>query len=201
MDRFNEEIYGKVLWECYRSKVYIVTLSLMYVLLGAAAVIWAMDKDQFLFYVLAVVVIFFCLWRINRVHHPVALICEKKLLVAVPWSFSRLTTTSRFVRSTCRWRTRMWQASQAGGIICISAAEKRADLSLFLYSSPMFPEMASMISRTGSKANSVNKKKSRPSGSFLLIFLTLDTDAKNIFLTVFLILCVSPCNACLIMLP
>ena len=33
MDRFNEEIYGKVLWECYRSKVYIVTLSLMYVLL------------------------------------------------------------------------------------------------------------------------------------------------------------------------
>uniref|UniRef100_UPI004025C64A hypothetical protein n=1 Tax=Dialister sp. TaxID=1955814 RepID=UPI004025C64A len=87
MDRFNEEIYGKVLWECYRSNVYIVTLSLMYVLLGAAAVIWAMDKDQFLFYVLAVVVIFFCLWRINRVHHPVALICEKKLLVAVPWSF------------------------------------------------------------------------------------------------------------------
>lgn len=65
MDRFNEEIYGKVLWECYRSKVYIVTLSLMYVLLGAAAVIWAMDKDQFLFYVLAVVVIFFCLWRIQ----------------------------------------------------------------------------------------------------------------------------------------
>lgn len=49
----------------------------------------------------------------------------------------------------------------------------------------MFPEMASMISRTGSKANSVNKKKSRPSGSFLLIFLTLDTDAPNIFLTVF----------------
>lgn len=27
------------------------------------------------------------LWRINRVHNPVALICEKKLLVAVPWSF------------------------------------------------------------------------------------------------------------------
>ena len=87
MDRFDEEIYGKVLWECYRSKVYIVMLSLMYVLLGAAAVIWAMNEDQFLFYILAVVVIFFCLWRINRVHHPVALICERKLLVAVPWSF------------------------------------------------------------------------------------------------------------------
>ena len=51
MDRFNEEIYGKVLWECYRSKVYIVMLSLMYVLLGAAAVIWAMDEGEFLFYV------------------------------------------------------------------------------------------------------------------------------------------------------
>lgn len=87
MDRFNEGIYGKVLWECYRSKVYIVMLSLMYVLLGAATVIWAMDEGEFPFYVLAVVVIFFCLWRINRVHHPVALICERKLLVAVPWSF------------------------------------------------------------------------------------------------------------------
>ena len=202
MDRFNEEIYGKVLWECYRSKVYIVTLSLMYVLLGAAAVIWAMDKDQFLFYVLAVVVIFFCLWRINRVHHPVALICEKKLLVAVPWSFFTFDyyITFRALYMPV-WRTRMWQASRAGGIICISAAEKRADLSLFLYSSPMFPEMASMISRTGSKANSVNKKKSRPSGSFWLIFLTSDTDVPSVFLTVFLILCVSPCNARLIMLP
>ncbi len=171
MDRFDEEIYGKVLWECYRSKVYIVMLSLMYVLLGAAAVIWAMDEDQFLFYILAVVVIFFCLWRINRVHHPVGSFAKGSCSWQSPGPFSRLTTTSRFVRSTCRWRTRMWQASQAAGIICISAAEKRADLSLFLYSSPMFPEMVSMISRTGSKANSVNKKKSRPSGSFLLIFL------------------------------
>ena len=193
MDRFNEEIYGKVLWECYRSKVYIVTLSLMYVLLGAAAVIWAMDKDQFLFYVLAVVVIFFCLWRINRVHHPVALICEKKLLVAVPWSFFTFDYYITF--------RALYMPVAYKDVAGVSSRWKRADLSLFLYSSPMFPEMASMISRTGSKANSVNKKKSRPSGSFLLIFLTLDTDAKNIFLTVFLILCVSPCNARLIMLP
>ena len=35
----------------------------------------------------------------------------------------------------------------------------------------------------------------------LLIFLTSDTDVPSVFLTVFLILCVSPCNARLIMLP
>ena len=198
MDSFNEEIYGKVLWECYRSKVYIVTLSLMYVLLGAAAVIWAMNEDQFLFYVLAVVVIFFCLWRINRVHHPVALICERKLLVAVPWSFF---TFDYYITFRALYMPVAYKDVAGVGIICISAAEKRADLSLFLYSSLMFPEMASMISRTGSKANSVNKKKSRPSGSFLLIFLTSDTDVPSVFLTVFLILCVSPCNARLIMLP
>lgn len=201
MDSFNEEIYGKVLWECYRSKVYIVTLSLMYVLLGAAAVIWAMNENQFLFYVLAVVVIFFCLWRINRVHHPVALICERKLLVAVPWSFFTFDYYITFRALYMPVAYKDVAGVSTDGIICISAAEKRADLSLFLYSSLMFPEMASMISRTGSKANSVNKKKSRPSGSFLLIFLTSDTDVQSVFLTVFLILCVSSCNARLIMLP
>lgn len=106
MDRFNEEIYGKVLWECYRSKVYIIMLSLMYVLLGAGAVILAMDEDQFLFYVLAVAVIFFCLWRINRVHHPVALICEKKLLVAVPWSFF---TFDYYIHLPCALHARVVQ--------------------------------------------------------------------------------------------
>lgn len=39
------------------------------------------------FYVLAALVVLISLWRINRVHYPVALICEKKLLVAIPWSF------------------------------------------------------------------------------------------------------------------
>lgn len=40
-----------------------------------------------IFYVIAAVVVACSLWRINRVHNPVALICEKKLLVAMPWSF------------------------------------------------------------------------------------------------------------------
>ncbi len=86
MDTFKEEIYGKVLWECYRSKVYIVMLSLLYVAISVGAVLFAMEEGM-PYYFLAAFVILFALWRINRVHHPVALVCERKLLVAVPWSF------------------------------------------------------------------------------------------------------------------
>ncbi len=87
MDTFKEEIYGKVLWECYRSKVYIVMLSLLYVAVAAGGILFAMEERGIPSYFLAAFLIFISLWRINRVHHPVALICEKKLLVAVPWSF------------------------------------------------------------------------------------------------------------------
>ena len=90
MDTYKEELYGKILWECYRSKVYIVFLSLVYVALSAGAVIFATINDLnhgIIFYLIALLVILLSLWRINRVHCPVALICEKKLLVAVPWSF------------------------------------------------------------------------------------------------------------------
>lgn len=86
MDTFKEDLYGKVLWECYRSKVYIVVLSLVYVALSAAAIVWAMEEGL-PYFLLAAFMVLISLWRINRVHHPVALICEKRLLVAVPWSF------------------------------------------------------------------------------------------------------------------
>ena len=86
VDTFKEELYGKVLWECYRSKVYIVILSLVYVALSAASIIWAMEEGM-PYWFLAAFAVLISLWRINRVHHPVALICEKRLLVAVPWSF------------------------------------------------------------------------------------------------------------------
>lgn len=86
MDTFKEEIYGKVLWECYRSKVYIIMLSLLYVAISVGAVLFAMEEGM-PYYFLAAFIILLSLWRINRVHHPVALVCERKLLVAVPWSF------------------------------------------------------------------------------------------------------------------
>jgi len=86
MDTFKEELYGKVLWECYRSKVYIVLLSLMYVAISVGAIVGAIVYGM-AYWLLAAVVVLFALWRINRVHHPVALICERRLLVAVPWSF------------------------------------------------------------------------------------------------------------------
>ena len=90
LDTYKENLYGKILWECYRSKLYIIFLSLVYVLVSAAAVIFAISHNTnhgLIFYFIAALVVALSLWRINRVHNPVALICEKKLLVAVPWSF------------------------------------------------------------------------------------------------------------------
>lgn len=90
MDTYKEELYGKILWTCYRSKAYIFLLSLVYVIASAAAIVFAITHNMnhgIIFYVLAAVVVLISLWRINRVHYPVALICEKKLLVAIPWSF------------------------------------------------------------------------------------------------------------------
>ncbi len=86
MDTFKEELYGKVLWECYRSKAYIIVLSLIYVSISVASIILAMEKGM-PYWMIAALVVAFSLWRINRVHHPVALVCERRLLVAVPWSF------------------------------------------------------------------------------------------------------------------
>lgn len=90
LDTYKGNLYGKILWECYRSKLYIIFLSLVYVLVSAAAVIFAISHNTnhgLIFYFIAALVVALSLWRINRVHNPVALICEKKLLVAVPWSF------------------------------------------------------------------------------------------------------------------
>lgn len=90
MDTYKESLYGKILWECYRSKIYIVLLSLVYVLLSTGAIVYlityASEYDYFLM-ILTGITVMFSLWRINRVHNPVALVCEKKLLVSVPWSF------------------------------------------------------------------------------------------------------------------
>lgn len=69
------------MWTCYRSKAYIFLLSLVYVIASAAAIIFAITHNMnhgIIFYVLAALVVLISLWRINRVHYPVALICEKK---------------------------------------------------------------------------------------------------------------------------
>lgn len=86
MDTFKEEVYGKIQWECCRAKIYIVAMSLFYVLICATIITYAMEYGNIL-YVVAACVFCFSVWRINRLHTPVALVCEKKLLVSVPWSF------------------------------------------------------------------------------------------------------------------
>lgn len=69
-----------------RAKIYIVAMSLFYVLICATIITYAMEYGNIL-YVVATCVFCFSVWRINRSHTPVALVCEKKLLVSVPWSF------------------------------------------------------------------------------------------------------------------
>lgn len=76
LDTYKENLYGKILWECYRSKLYIIFLSLVYVLVSAAAVIFAISHNTnhgLIFYFIAALVVALSLWRINRVHNPVAL--------------------------------------------------------------------------------------------------------------------------------
>lgn len=85
MDTYKEELYGKILWECYRAKFYIVAVSLLYVALCTAAILYAIE-ERGIYIVGAVIFLLIAIWQINRVHWPVALVCEKQLLVSIPWS-------------------------------------------------------------------------------------------------------------------
>ena len=75
MDTYKEKLYGKILWECYRSKLYIIFLSLVYVLVSAAAVIFAISHNTnhgLIFYFIAALVVALSLWPwsfINSDYH------------------------------------------------------------------------------------------------------------------------------------
>ena len=48
MDTFKEEVYGKIQWECCRAKIYIVAMSLFYVLICATIITYAMEYGNIL---------------------------------------------------------------------------------------------------------------------------------------------------------
>ena len=49
MDTFKEEVYGKIQWECCRAKIYIVAMSLFYVLICATIITYAMEYGNILY--------------------------------------------------------------------------------------------------------------------------------------------------------
>ena len=53
MDTFKEEVYGKIQWECCRAKIYIVAMSLFYVLICATIITYAMEYGNILYVVAA----------------------------------------------------------------------------------------------------------------------------------------------------
>ena len=58
MDTFKEEVYGKIQWECCRAKIYIVAMSLFYVLICATIITYAMEYGNILYVVAACVFCF-----------------------------------------------------------------------------------------------------------------------------------------------
>lgn len=88
MDEYNEEIYGRILFSARRSRSYIITVSIMYVILCTICTLYVMMKGT-LYLVPDLFLIVFSLWRIDVVHKPVVLVCEKNFLVSVPWRFQQ----------------------------------------------------------------------------------------------------------------
>jgi len=79
MDFYRKEVHGEVLWACYRAGSYTVSVSMLYVVIAAVCICMAWGL---IWLVPALAVTLFCLWRIQRVHAPVVLVCKKALLVA-----------------------------------------------------------------------------------------------------------------------
>lgn len=88
MDRYNEELYGKILWESSRSLFYTVGLSLLHVLFCVAFVLILLEHPGILSYAAGFAIFLLTLWRIHWIHKSVVLACEKKILVTLPFGYS-----------------------------------------------------------------------------------------------------------------
>ena len=82
----DKEMYGRVIWQAARSKWWVVPTSLLYALLSAVLILYAMHGAAWLFVPVAASVAFF-LWRIYEVQLPVVLATESRLLIANGFSW------------------------------------------------------------------------------------------------------------------
>lgn len=80
METYDEKAHGKVLWICKRSSVYTTVLSLLYVAFFVLFFIYLYSKGKAVSF-FAIIPFFFSLWQIHWLHEPVAVVCERKLLI------------------------------------------------------------------------------------------------------------------------
>ncbi len=88
LTHYDEAVFGKILWQAARSKWWIVPTSLLYALLSAVLILYAMAQAWWFYIPVAIVVSFF-LWRIYEVHQPVVLVTEKMLLVTNGYTWEK----------------------------------------------------------------------------------------------------------------
>ena len=141
-------------------------------------------QSWLIFYFIAALVVALSLWRINRVHNPVALICEKKLLVAVPWSFinSDYHISFRAFYMPVEYNevagvSHNWSQLYIG--VRITGAWWP-----FRYSFPTFPWAIRQTSRTGWNGNrkkswKIHKTMKRSCDTRLLFFIFLQAWAEG----------------------
>lgn len=82
-DTYKESAYGKAEWQCTRSKLWVIVTSLLYALLAAMTIIYAMNGEA-AYWGLSAALVIFCVWRIHRIHMPVVVLCPAHLLVLSP---------------------------------------------------------------------------------------------------------------------
>lgn len=82
-DSYKPALYGKVEWKCTRAQSWVVTTSLLYALLSAMTIIYAMHSPL-AYAALSVLFVAFFIWRIHRIHAPVVIACDRQLLVLAP---------------------------------------------------------------------------------------------------------------------
>ena len=88
METYDEKTHGKILWLCKRASVYTTAVSLLYVAFFVLFFIYLHSKGGAVRF-LSVLPFLFSLWQIHRIHEPVAVICEKKLLISCSPFFER----------------------------------------------------------------------------------------------------------------
>lgn len=87
-DSYKPSLHGKVEWKCTRAQAWVITTSLLYALLSAMTIIYAMHSPL-AYAVPCVLAVAFFIWRIHRIHAPVAIACDHYFLVLAPGKWDK----------------------------------------------------------------------------------------------------------------
>lgn len=82
-DSYREEIYGKAEGQYTRARAWVVTTSVLYASMAAMTIIYAMNSAA-AYWMPSAMLVLFCIWRIHRIHMPVAVLCRDYFLVLAP---------------------------------------------------------------------------------------------------------------------